>query len=41
VRSLRLKLIDPAGGRLLTFREARELSPAPITSTPLSAGSSS
>jgi omega-6 fatty acid desaturase (delta-12 desaturase) len=25
VRSLRLKLIDPAGGRLLTFREAREL----------------
>lgn len=26
VRSLRLKLIDPAGGRLLTWREARELS---------------
>ena len=28
VRSLRLKLIDPAGGRLVTFREARELTAA-------------
>ena len=29
VRSLQLKLIDPDGGRLLTFREARELSAGP------------
>ncbi len=28
VRTLRLKLIDPAGGRLVTFREARQLSGA-------------
>ena len=26
MRTLRLKLIDPDGGRLLTWREARELS---------------
>ncbi len=41
VGTLRLKLIDPAGGRLLTFREARELSPAPTASASLSAGSAS
>jgi omega-6 fatty acid desaturase (delta-12 desaturase) len=28
VRSLRLKLIDPDGGRLLTWRQARELATA-------------
>jgi omega-6 fatty acid desaturase (delta-12 desaturase) len=39
VRSLRLKLIDPAGGRLLTFREARELNPGPTASASLSPGS--
>ncbi|HVX34558.1 MAG TPA: fatty acid desaturase [Solirubrobacterales bacterium] len=41
VRSLRLKLIDPAGGRLLTFREARELTahaPASISLATSSAG---
>jgi omega-6 fatty acid desaturase (delta-12 desaturase) len=37
VRSLRLKLIDPAGGRLLTFREARELTAGPAASASLSA----
>jgi hypothetical protein len=38
VRSLRLKLIDPAGGRLLTWSEARELtaSSPPLTSSALS-----
>jgi omega-6 fatty acid desaturase (delta-12 desaturase) len=36
VRSLRLKLIDPAGGRLLTFREARELTAGPKPSAKLS-----
>ncbi|HEX4752073.1 MAG TPA: hypothetical protein VH268_04180, partial [Solirubrobacterales bacterium] len=37
VRSLRLKLIDPAGGRLLTWSEARELtaSSPPLTSSTL------
>jgi acyl-lipid omega-6 desaturase (Delta-12 desaturase) len=29
VRSLRLKLIDPEGGRLVTWREARRLTPGP------------
>ena len=38
IRSLRLKLIDPAGGRLLTFREARALSPARKTSGSLATG---
>jgi omega-6 fatty acid desaturase (delta-12 desaturase) len=32
VRSLRLKLIDPDGGRLLTWREARELTARPAPS---------
>jgi omega-6 fatty acid desaturase (delta-12 desaturase) len=41
VRSLRLKLIDPAGGRLLTFREARELTAKSRVGSPLSAGSPS
>jgi omega-6 fatty acid desaturase (delta-12 desaturase) len=41
VRSLRLKLIDPTGGRLLTFREARELTAKARVGSPLSAGSPS
>jgi len=41
VRSLRLKLIDPASGRLLTFREARELTAKARVGSPLSAGSPS
>jgi omega-6 fatty acid desaturase (delta-12 desaturase) len=41
VRSLRLKLIDPASGRLLTFREARDLTAKSRVGSPLSAGSPS
>ncbi|MBS1678093.1 MAG: fatty acid desaturase [Actinobacteria bacterium] len=39
VRSLRLKLIDPAGGRLVTFREARELTARARASSSLAASS--
>jgi omega-6 fatty acid desaturase (delta-12 desaturase) len=39
VRSLRLKLIDPEGGRLVTFREARELTARARSSAKLAPGS--
>jgi omega-6 fatty acid desaturase (delta-12 desaturase) len=39
VRSLRLKLIDPDGGRLVTFREARELTAHARATAKLAPGS--
>jgi omega-6 fatty acid desaturase (delta-12 desaturase) len=39
VRSLRLKLIDPDAGRLVTFREARELTARARATAKLAPGS--
>jgi acyl-lipid omega-6 desaturase (Delta-12 desaturase) len=40
LRCPRLKLIDPAGGRLVTFAEARRIAKASATVTPAAAGAS-